>query len=70
MTKTGQDGARSADYSGVPASVTFNATETEKSFTFTAAQDDDNDDGESVKLTLGNLPDGVSAGSTNEARPS
>ena len=33
--------------------------------TFSATQDQDNDDGESVKLTFGNtLPTGVSAGNT------
>ena len=68
LTKEGQDGASGADYSGVPANVVFNASDTEKSFTFTATADDDNDDGESVKLTFGStLPAGVSAGTTNEA---
>ena len=46
-------GRASADYSGVPANVVFNASDTEKSFTFTATADDDNDDGESVKLGFG-----------------
>ena len=68
ITTTDQDGASSADYSGVPASVTFNAGDTEVDITFTAASDSDNDDGESVKLTFGNtLPTGVSAGTTDEA---
>ena len=68
LTKTDQDGASSADYSGVPASVEFAPGETEQTFTFTAASDSDNDDGESVKLTFGNtLPTGVSAGTTDEA---
>ena len=68
ITNTDQDGASSADYSGVPASVTFNAGDTEVDITFSATQDQDNDDGESVKLTFGNtLPTGVSAGNTNEA---
>ena len=68
ITNTDQDGASSADYSGVPASVTFNAGNTEVDITFSATQDQDNDDGESVKLTFGNtLPTGVSAGNTNEA---
>ena len=62
----GQDGATSADYSVVPASVTFGATETSKTFTFTAEHDTDNDDGESVKLTFVNLPTGVSAGTISE----
>ena len=68
ITTTDQDGASSADYSGVPASITFNAGDTSKTFRFTATQDQDNDDGESVKLTFGNtLPTGVSAGNTDEA---
>ena len=51
-----------------PASVTFNADDTEVDINFTATQDQDNDDGESVKLTFGNtLPTGVSAGTTDEA---
>ena len=68
MTRTNQDGASSSDYSGVPASITFNAGDTEVDINFTATQDQDNDDGESVKLTFGNtLPAGVSAGNTDEA---
>ena len=60
-------GASSDDYSGVPASVTFNAGDIEKSFTFTATDDAEDDDGESVKLTFGSpLPDGVSVGSPAE----
>ena len=67
LTKAGQGGATSADYSGVPANVTFNGGDTEKSITFSASSDSDNDDGESVKLGFGStLPEGVSAGSTNE----
>ena len=66
ITTTDQDGASSSDYSGVPASVTFNAGDTEVDINFTATQDQDNDDGESVKLTFGNLPAGVSTGSTAE----
>ena len=68
ITRTDQGGATSADYSGVPNSVAFAPEETEKSITFTAAGDDIDDDGESVKLTLGpTLPTSVSAGSTSEA---
>ena len=37
LTKTDQDGASSADYSGVPASVEFAPGETEQTFTFTAS---------------------------------
>ena len=63
----GQDGATAADYTVAPASVTFGPTVTEQTFTFTATQDTDNDDGESVKLTFVNLPGGVSVGSPAEA---
>ncbi len=66
LTTDNQDGASAADYSGVPASVTFAATETEKTFTFTATQDTGDDDGESVKLGFGTLPTGVSEGTPAE----
>ena len=66
ITKTNQDGATDSDYTIIPSSVTFNRGETEKSFTFTAAQDTVDDDDESVKLGFGTLPLGVSAGSTAE----
>ena len=66
LTTTNQDGATSADYSGVPASVTFDSGETSKSFEFTAEQDTDDDDGESVKLTFGTLQPQVTAGTTAE----
>ena len=67
VTATGQDGASPADYSGVPTNVTFASGETEKTLTFTATQDTDNDDGESVKLGFGTLPDRVTAGTDSEA---
>ena len=67
LTKTNLGGATSADYSGVPASVTFNAGETSKSFTFTAVSDTVDDDDESVKLGFGTLPSRVSAGTTAES---
>ena len=57
----GQTGAE--DYSGVPAGVVFASGETVRAFTFTATGDDIDDDGESVNLGFGTLPDGVSAGS-------
>ena len=67
ISKTNQGGATSADYSGVPQNVTFNAGDTSKTFTFTAAQDSIDDDGESVKLSFGTQPGGVSTGTPNEA---
>ena len=62
-----EGGASSDDYSLSETSVTFGPTETSKTFTFTAADDAEDDDGESVKLTFGSpLPAGVSRGSVPE----
>ena len=66
ITKTNEGGATSADYTGVPASVVFNSGDTSKTFTFSATADAIDDDGESVKLTFGTLPTGVSEGTTKE----
>ena len=66
LSKTNQDGASDADYSGVPASVTFGSSDTSKTFTFSATDDAVDDDGESVKLAFGTLPAGVSAGTVDE----
>ena len=65
LLKVNQGGATSADYSNVPGSVVFNSGDTEKTFSFTAASDSDNDDGESVRVSFGNLPDQVSAGTNS-----
>ena len=62
ITKANQDGASNADYSGVPANVTFNNGDTSESFTFTATDDTVDDDDESVQLGFGVLPTGVSTG--------
>ena len=63
-----QGGASDSDYSGVPASVTFGPTETSKTFTFTADDDAEDDDGERVILSFGApLPDGVSEGTPNQS---
>ena len=67
ITKTNQGGTSNSDYSGVPASLTFGATDTEKTITFTATDDSASDDGESVKLGFGTLPARVSAGTNAEA---
>ena len=55
-------GATSSDYAGVPASVTFNSRETEQTIPFVASDDGEDDDGESVRLSLGALPERVTAG--------
>ena len=62
---THNDGASAADYSLEPASssLTFDIGEVSKTFTITATDDSDNDDGESLTLRFGTLPAGVNAGS-------
>ena len=60
-------GETGADWSGVPESVTFGATDTEQTFTLAATDDTDADPGESVALTFGTLPAGVTAGTPSEA---
>ena len=67
LTRTNQGGATNSDYSSVPGNVVFNSGQTEKTFDFQATDDAIDDDGESVKLGLGNLQTGVSAGSRNES---
>ena len=62
LTATDQDGATSEDYAALPASLTFDSGDTSKSFTFTATDDAIDDDGESVLLEFGTLPDGVTPG--------
>ena len=68
ITHTPRSGAESpADYS-VPQSVTFDAGEMSKTITFTATQDAEDDDGESVLLAFGmTLPPAVSLGTTTQA---
>ena len=64
ISRTNQGGASNGDYSGVAAntSVTFNSGDTEKSITFAATDDSVDDDDESVLLSFGTLPAGVSLG--------
>ena len=55
-------GASEADYSGVPTSITFSSGVTTRAFEFAAADDSEEDFGESVVLGFGRLPPGVSGG--------
>ena len=64
LTHDPQGDTGSDDYSGVPEGVVFQIGDTEKSFTFTATADDIDDDGESVALGFGTMPDDVTAGTT------
>ena len=54
-----------ADYSGVPATVDFQSGDTEKSFTFTAVQDSEDEEAETLTLGFGTMPESVSAGTTS-----
>ena len=62
IERTNRDGAVDGDdYSGVPSSVTFISPNRSVTFAVTATQDSDDDDGESVRLSFGGLPDAVTA---------
>ena len=62
-TPTPQDGATTADFSGVPSSVTFAPGETQQTFTVTATNDSEDDDGESVLLQFASgFPDDLQVG--------
>ena len=58
ILSAGQDGATGDDFSISPTTLTFGANNTEKTITFTATGDTQDDDDESVKLTFGDLPAG------------
>ena len=66
LSTVGLGGADTADYSGVPSSVTFAADETSKQITFAATGDSVDDDNESVRLSFGVLPAGVTAASPGD----
>ena len=61
VTVMPDSGAVETDYSGVPESVTFGPSETQKTFIFRAVEDAEYDDGEKVVLGFGVLPSGVTA---------
>ena len=54
-------GAVTGDDYTVPTSVTFAAADTEKAITLVTTEDTEDDDGESVKLSFGTLPGGITA---------
>ena len=58
-----QGGATAADYSVIPADVTFAANQTTTTFAVMATAGDGSDGGESVSIGFGTLPEGVFAGS-------
>ena len=62
VTVTLQGGAEAADYSGVPASVSFVTGETSMSFVVVAEDDAVDDDGESLTLGFPTVPAQVTVG--------
>ena len=62
ITVTPGTGLGTTEYSGVPASVTFNAGDTSKTFTVTAVQDTIVETDEELTLSLGMLPTGYVTG--------
>ena len=67
ITATPQGTTTVADYTVSAMSVTFGGDNMSKTFTVTATQDAEDDDGESVLLGFGPLLGAVSAGTTAEA---
>ena len=68
LTVTRSGGATPGDYTVSATGVTFHAGQTTASFTVTAIDDSNDDDGESVTIRFGTLPPGVTAASPNTAR--
>ena len=68
LTKEHLGGATGTDYSGVPPSVTFTTEQTQRTFTVTATDDSVDDEGESLLLGFGPLPDEFAPGSPATAR--
>ena len=60
----------SSDYSEIPQSLVFSTGGTESSFTFTATDDSEDDNGENVELRFGSLPINVVVGSPATAKTS
>ena len=67
ISEANRAGADDGDYTGVPDTLTFGATDTEKVITFAATDDPVDDDGERVKLSFGTLPGGITATSGGAA---
>ena len=67
INATAGDGTDEEDYSGIPDSVTFESGETSTTFSVEAASDGEDDEGETVGLEFGTLPDRVTAGDTSSS---
>ena len=66
ITATPGAGLDATEYAGVPASVTFNAGETSKSFTVTTVDNTDDEPHRVLTLGLGTLPEGYVPGTHHE----
>ena len=67
ISVTANDGASAGDHTLSTTSLTFDADEKTASFTVSAAEDSDDDGGESLTLGFETLPDGVSPGDDDTA---
>ena len=67
ISVTGNDGASDGDYTLSTTSLTFDADEKTASFTVSAAEDSDDDGGESLTLGFETLSNGVSPGDDDTA---
>ena len=63
LTATPGNGATTGDYSGVPDSTVFLSGQTARDIVVTAIDDNLNDDGETLTLTIGTPPERVNVGS-------
>ena len=61
LTANGQGGADDSDFTGVPPEVVFKDDETEKTFTFVAMEDSEEENGEMVRLGFGAFSEGMVA---------
>ena len=61
LTANGQGGADDSDFTGVPPEVAFKDDETEKTFTFVAMEDSEEENGEMVRLGFGAFSEGMVA---------
>ena len=68
LTVTRSGGAATADYTRIPASVTFLSGQRIATFTVTAIDDSVDDDDESITVGFGTLSDGVTAASPRTAQ--
>ena len=64
LNKTPKGDISESDYDGVPTSVEFISGAVEATFRVTASMDEEDDDDESIDLSFGTLPEGVTAGTT------